>query len=187
MRQLLRYARPHRGVLVVGALVSSVGGLGALATPLLAKEFVDRLGSGQPVLWLSVLLCAVVLGGLQARVAAVQRITGVHRLPAEPEPKFDLTLQVEEGEAMPLGRALPGETAYVLGLGLRAVPDETIGELFVGGAGVARGYLGAAARTAIRFVPDPHGPPGARTYRPVTWRIPGPTARCCSPVALPTR
>jgi aryl carrier-like protein len=58
--------------------------------------------------------------------------------------------------------SLPGETPYVLGLGLRVVPDEMIGELFVGGAGVARGYLGAAARTAIRFVPDP---PGARMSR----------------------
>jgi ABC-type multidrug transport system fused ATPase/permease subunit len=71
LRQLLRYARPHRGVLVVGALVSSVGGLGALATPLLAKEFVDRLGGGRPVLLLSVLLCAVVLGA--AMIAAAGR------------------------------------------------------------------------------------------------------------------
>jgi ATP-binding cassette subfamily C protein len=60
-RQLLRYSRPHRRVLVLGALVSSVGGVGALTTPLLAKEFVDRLGSDQPVLGLTVLLCAVVL------------------------------------------------------------------------------------------------------------------------------
>ncbi|WP_341718124.1 ABC transporter ATP-binding protein [Micromonospora sp. FIMYZ51] len=61
-RRLLGYARPHRRVLILGAVISSVGGIGALTTPLLAKEFVDRLGSGRPVFWLSVLLCAIVLG-----------------------------------------------------------------------------------------------------------------------------
>jgi len=54
---------------------------------------------------------------------------------------------------------------HVLGPGLRAAPDEMPGELFVGGGGVARGYLGDPPRTATRFVPDPYGPPGARMYR----------------------
>ncbi|MEU9504686.1 ABC transporter ATP-binding protein [Micromonospora sp. NPDC048170] len=53
---------------MLGTLVSSVGGATALATPLLAREFVDRLGSGRPILGLSVLLCGIVLAG--AAVAA---------------------------------------------------------------------------------------------------------------------
>ncbi|SCL50715.1 non-ribosomal peptide synthetase [Micromonospora peucetia] len=66
---------------------------------------------------------------------------------------------------VPVGRALPGEAAHVLGAGLRQVPDEMVGEVFIGGAGLARGYLGDPARTALRFVPDPFGAPGSRMYR----------------------
>ncbi|WP_341718121.1 amino acid adenylation domain-containing protein [Micromonospora sp. FIMYZ51] len=66
---------------------------------------------------------------------------------------------------VPIGTALPGESAYVLGRGLRMAPDEMPGELFLGGAGVARGYLSDPARTALRFVPDPYGVAGARMYR----------------------
>ncbi|MEU9504683.1 amino acid adenylation domain-containing protein [Micromonospora sp. NPDC048170] len=66
---------------------------------------------------------------------------------------------------VPVGRALPGEAVHVLGSGLRQVPDEMVGEVFVGGAGLARGYLGDPARTALRFVPDPFGAPGSRMYR----------------------
>ncbi|WP_405094513.1 ABC transporter ATP-binding protein [Micromonospora sp. NBC_01412] len=57
--------------MTVGTVVSSAGGAAALATPLLAREFVDRLGAGRPILGLSVLLCGIVLAG--AVVAAAGR------------------------------------------------------------------------------------------------------------------
>ncbi|CAO5250733.1 hypothetical protein FAGKG844_500017 [Frankia sp. AgKG'84/4] len=66
---------------------------------------------------------------------------------------------------VPIGRPLPNMTMYVLDERLQPVPTGVPGQLFVGGAGVARGYLGRPELTADRFVPDPYGPPGARLYR----------------------
>ncbi|WP_217215552.1 non-ribosomal peptide synthetase [Streptomyces sp. AC550_RSS872] len=64
----------------------------------------------------------------------------------------------------PIGRPVDNHQAYILDDELRPVPPGAVGELFVGGAGVARGYLGRPARTAERFLPDPFRP-GGRLYR----------------------
>ncbi len=72
------------------------------------------------------------------------------------------------GAALSLGRPIAGTVAYVLDRALEPVPLGAPGELFVGGAGLARGYHGDPERTAERFLPDPwsglqcpSGPPGA--------------------------
>ncbi|MGN9809236.1 amino acid adenylation domain-containing protein [Micromonospora sp. BQ11] len=65
---------------------------------------------------------------------------------------------------VPIGRPLPGVRAYVLDAALRPVPRGVAGDLWLGGPGVAQGYLGDPARTATAFLPDPWGPPGTRMY-----------------------
>ncbi|GGO23322.1 hypothetical protein GCM10010116_47000 [Microbispora rosea subsp. aerata] len=65
----------------------------------------------------------------------------------------------------PIGRPLGATTVHLLDAAGAPVPKGAIGELVIGGAGVARGYLRRPALTAAAFVPDPLGPPGSRRYR----------------------
>ncbi|MEA2693841.1 MAG: hypothetical protein QOJ16_3228, partial [Acidobacteriota bacterium] len=74
--------------------------------------------------------------------------------------------RVGEGEwTVPIGRPLSNTTAYGLDAWGAPAPLGAEGELWLGGGGLARGYVGQAGQTAERFVPDPFGEPGARLYR----------------------
>jgi amino acid adenylation domain-containing protein len=69
-------------------------------------------------------------------------------------------------DRVPIGSPLPNVEVYVLDHAMRPVPRGVAGELYIGGRGVARGYLRSPDLTADRFVPDPFsGRSGDRLYR----------------------
>ena len=95
-----------------------------------------------------------------------------HYGPTESSVVATSALVAPGSERPPIGRPIDGTRVYVLD-GWDLAPEGVPGELALGGAGLARGYLGRADLTAERFVPDPFGAPGERIYRTgdrVLWR-----------------
>ncbi|MFE9557694.1 amino acid adenylation domain-containing protein [Streptomyces sp. NPDC006703] len=111
----------------------------ALPGPL-ARDWVERLGAGRLI---------NEYGPTEASVG-----TCVHPVP-----------DGEQAPVVPIGRPLPGMAMYVLDETLRPVPTGSVGELYVGGTGVARGYADRPELTAEKFVPDPFAGGGRRLYR----------------------
>ncbi|MEX5633991.1 amino acid adenylation domain-containing protein [Parafrankia sp. FMc2] len=66
---------------------------------------------------------------------------------------------------VPIGTPKSGTQVYVLDERLRLAPPGVVGEIYIGGGQLARGYLGRPALTASRFVADPVRPGGGRLYR----------------------
>ncbi len=105
---------------------------------------------------------------LRDRVLAALPQVALHNRYGPTETAINVThwhCQTGDGERSPIGRPLGNVNCHVLDTDLQPVPLGVAGELCIGGAGLARGYLGRPGLTAERFVADPLGEPGARLYR----------------------
>lgn len=120
----------------------------------------------QPDLALPSVACLIVAGeapgpDLVARWSPGRRMINAYG-PTETTACATMSAPLTDGPVVPIGAAIPGT-------GLRVLDEKCApaaeGELYIGGAGVARGYLGCPGPTAQRFVADPWGPPGSRMFR----------------------
>ncbi|MFC9892196.1 amino acid adenylation domain-containing protein [Nocardia sp. NPDC127579] len=101
---------------------------------------------------------------LTARLGAGRRLLNSYG-PAETTVAASFTGALAAGDTATLGAPMPGTGLAVLDSWLRPVPVGVVGELYVMGSGLARGYIGRPGSTGARFVANPFGAPGARMYR----------------------
>ena len=136
------------------------------ATPATWRMLVDSGWRGRPGL-------RVMTGGevlppdLAGRL--LERCAGLWNIYGPTETTVYSTIQRVEsvdGAPIAIGRPVANTQVYVLGAGGHPLPVGVPGEIYIGGAGVGRGYVARPELTRERFLPDPHATrPGARRYR----------------------
>ncbi|WP_424184824.1 amino acid adenylation domain-containing protein [Actinokineospora sp. G85] len=160
---------------------------GARLRDLLAEQGVTALFA-TPATW-RVLLDAGWSGGLRLAVSAGEALSAgldAELRAAVPEVRnmygptettvWTVGHRTGPDDVVPIGSAVGSARLYVVDAHGSLAPQGVPGELWIGGAGVTRGYRGRPALTARRYVPDPFGGPGGRLYRTgdlVKWRADG--------------
>ncbi|HEU4322800.1 MAG TPA: amino acid adenylation domain-containing protein [Roseiflexaceae bacterium] len=140
-------------------------------TPSLARALMLNPEAASPMS----LLCALLVGGEALPASLATQLRGVlsgnllNMYGPTETTVWSSTQRVgdtAEGASVPIGTPIANTSLYVLDQELRPAPIGVVGELFIGGEGVVRGYLSRPELTAERFLPDPlSGVPGARMYR----------------------
>nr|WP_246372157.1 non-ribosomal peptide synthetase [Gordonia humi] len=115
-------------------------------------------------------LGTLVIGGEHPNAEAVRRWSAGRRLinaygPTEATVVATMSESIEPTDAVTIGRPIRGVSAIVLDERLRPVAPGVVGELYLCGPHLARGYHGVRPLTSKRFVANPFGEPGERMYR----------------------
>jgi amino acid adenylation domain-containing protein len=165
-------ARPegHRDAGYLAGLIAAQGITTLHFVPSMLQAFLD-----EPRAAACRSLRRVICSGEALPFSLQERFFGVlgaelHNLYGPTEAAVDVTYwPCARGSAtgvVPIGRPIANTQIHVLDARLQPVPAGVPGELFIGGEGLARGYVASADKTAARFVPDPlASAPGARLYR----------------------
>ncbi|MGV9315007.1 amino acid adenylation domain-containing protein [Streptomyces sp. NPDC003691] len=152
----------------LAGLIRREGVTGADFVPSLLEAFVAEPGAAgcTTLRWIEVAGEAFP-AALADRAAALLPDCGVYNLYGPTEASVEVTgwRHVPGSERVPIGTPIWNTRVYVLDTALRPVVPGAVGELYLAGAGLARGYLGRPGTTAGRFVACPYGPPGGRMYR----------------------
>lgn len=166
-------ARPggHRDPQYLLEVIQSQGVTTVHFVPSLLQVFVDAI-SGTP---LRLALRRIMASGEELSAALASRCrqalpaVAIHNLYGPTEATIDVTYwpcAQEEALRVPIGRPVANARIYILDDRLRPVPLGVTGEIYIGGTGLARGYLHRPAATAERFIADPYSrEPEARMYR----------------------
>ncbi|GLV84817.1 non-ribosomal peptide synthetase [Streptomyces lavendulae subsp. lavendulae] len=133
--------------------------------PSMLRAFLDAAGPAHPSLRLVVCSGERLTPDLAARFHEQYPGVALHNLYGPTEAAVDVTAHTVAPGApsVPIGAPVPGVDLHVLDRQLRPQPVGAVGELFIGGPQVARGYHQRPGLTAQRFVPHPFSP-GARLY-----------------------
>ncbi len=158
-----------RDVLVLGEQRGWTGGV-ISTVPSAFEEILDQIEStvsAETVVFIGEQLSGQLLSAVGAAIPGVRVVNGY----GPTETTVYVTSQVVESSDNPVGGSVPigvpvrNSQVFVLGAGLRPVPVGVVGELYIAGVQLARGYLGRPGLTAERFVACPFGAVGARMYR----------------------
>jgi pristinamycin I synthase-3/4 len=153
---------------VLAAVISEGGATTAAFTPpvfnLMAEEAPDALSRMRLVWTAGDVVSAVTVGRLLARQSPV-KVAAAWGTTETTIISSWYPVTAAPGTPVPIGSPMDNVRLYVLDGRLRPAPPGTAGEIYAGGAGLARCYVAQPGLTAERFVADPYGPPGARLYR----------------------
>ncbi|MDW5330241.1 non-ribosomal peptide synthetase [Plantactinospora sp. KLBMP9567] len=167
----------HRDPAALADLITTAGVTTVHFVPSMLRPFLDELGLDEPGSERCRSLRHVICSGEALPVELARRCAatldaGLHNLYGPTEASIDVTAWAygagdgSTGPTVPIGHPIANTSVHVLDERLHPVPVGVAGELYLGGLGLARGYLGRADLTAERFVPDPFAVrQGARLYR----------------------
>ncbi|MFI6876342.1 amino acid adenylation domain-containing protein [Streptomyces sp. NPDC050400] len=161
--RLVHWMDRHRVTMVIAPtlMIDSICSA-AVAEGLELPAFTDLAQAGSPLM-LSDDMRALLGGPVERRLLNYYGPTETHA--ATMLALSGKAAAKEQATAVPIGRPVWNQRIYLLDDQLRPVPPGVIGEIFVAGEGVARGYLARPALTAERFLPDPFVGTGRRMYR----------------------